>query len=58
MKVVAVTDTNNEETEKFCRMFDKFFDCLNTRSLVEAKQKLKPNLNPYFSSEDSRLKVR
>ena len=19
------------ETEKFCRMFDKFFDCLNTR---------------------------
>ena len=32
------------ETEKFCHMFDKFFDCLNTRQVGEGKQKCKPDL--------------
>ena len=45
------------ETERFCRMFDRFFDCMNTRNLEEAKQKRKPDLKPYFSPTDSRLKV-
>lgn len=45
------------ETEKFCRLFDKFFDCLNTRSIDEAKYKRKPDLRPYYSAKDSRLKV-
>lgn len=49
--------SNTTETEKFCRMFDKFFDCLNTRSLLEATRKRKPDLKPYFSSKDSRLEV-
>ena len=45
------------ETEKFCRMFDRFFDCLNTRNLDEAKFKRKPDLRAYFKPDDSRLKV-
>ena len=38
-------------------MFDKFFDCMNTRNLDEGMRKLKPDLNGYFSEKDSRLKV-
>ena len=45
------------ETERFCRTFDKFFDCMNTRNLKEAKEKRKPDLRGYFSPKDSRLKV-
>lgn len=48
----------NVETEKFCRMFDRFFDCMNTRNLDEAKFKRKPDLRAYFKPADSRLKVR
>ena len=46
-----------EETAKFCRMFDKFFDCLNTRRAGEGKQKRKPDLDPYRSDSDIRLQV-
>ncbi len=46
------------ETERFCRMFDKFFDCMNTRCIQESKHKRKPDLRPYYSPNDSRLKVR
>ena len=45
------------ETERFCRMLDYFFDCLNTRNLLEAKLKRKPQLGPYFKPSDYRLKV-
>ena len=45
------------ETEKFCRMFDPFFDCPNTRNLDEAKLKRKPDLRAYFKPDDSRLRV-
>ena len=38
-------------------MFDKFFDCLNTRDLEEGMKKRKPDLNGYFSENDSRFKV-
>ena len=44
-------------TVKFVRMFDAFFDCLNTRSLTEAAKRKKSNLAPYRSPEDPRLKV-
>ena len=44
-------------TVKFIRMFDKFFDCLNTRSLTEADRNRKPNVAPYKSPNDQRLKV-
>ena len=46
-----------EETSKFCRMFDKFFDCLNTRRAGEGKQKRKPDLDPYRSDKDFRFEV-
>ncbi len=51
-------DESTTETENFIKMFDRFFDCLNVRSLSEWKSKLKPDLQPYTSPDDSRLKVR
>ena len=38
-------------------IFDRFFDCLNVRSLDEWRQKRKPDLKPYYSPNDERLKV-
>jgi hypothetical protein len=38
-------------------MFDKFFDFLNTRSLTEATRRRKPDVAPYKSINDPRLKV-
>ena len=45
------------ETERFCRKFNKFFDCFNVRSLAEGLYKLNPDVEPYKSAEDPRLKV-
>ena len=45
------------ETRRFTEFFDKMFDCLNVRNLTEWKQKNKPDLKPYTSPDDSRLKV-
>ena len=45
------------ETARFCRMFDKFFDCLNTRRAGEGKEKRKPDLEPYWSDKDVRFTV-
>ena len=42
---------------KFCLLFDKFFDCLNTRRAGEGKEKRKPDLDPYRSDKDVRLHV-
>ncbi len=50
-------DTETSETEVFVRNFDKFFDCLNVRSFSEWIRKKKPNLKPYTSGDDDRLKV-
>ena len=47
-----------EETAKFCLLFDKFFECLNTRRAGEGKEKRKPDLDPYRSIEDTRFTVR
>ena len=46
-----------EETARFCLMFDKFFDCLNTRRAGEGKRKRKPDLDLYRSDKDVRLQV-
>lgn len=54
-KYYAQPDT--KETERFVRLFDKLFDCLNVRSVNEAITKKKPNLKPYKSATDERLKV-
>ena len=45
------------ETQRFVRMFDKFFDCLNTRHPDAGVHALKPDLSPYRTPLDSRLKV-
>ena len=34
-------------TAIYCRMFDKFFDCMNVRNSVEAVTRAKPFLKPY-----------
>ncbi|KAH3720563.1 hypothetical protein DPMN_063462 [Dreissena polymorpha] len=44
-----------QETVIFLRHMNKFFDCLNVRSLSEGKNKRNPNLQPYVSVDDERL---
>ncbi len=51
----SLADTS--ETEKFCLMFDRFFDMMNTRSVQEARRERMPDLLPYYSPSDKRLKV-
>lgn len=43
------------ETARFCRIFDKFFDCLNTRRIGEGKESRKPDKEPYWSVKDERF---
>lgn len=50
-------DANTKETERFIRMFDRFFDMLNTRSMDESVYRRKPDLAPYRISNDTRLEV-
>ncbi len=45
------------ETEKFSKMFDKIFDCLNTRRIGEGKEKRKPDLDSYTSINDKQFDV-
>lgn len=45
------------ETQRFVEFFNKFFDCLNVRSLNEHKRKKNPNLMPYRNPADERLEV-
>lgn len=44
------------ETERFIRLVDRFFDCLNVRSVSEWVTKLKPDRKPYYSPDDKRIK--
>ena len=50
-------DPATVETQRFVSYFDKFFDCLNVRSFNEYVRKRKPQLKPYTSPSDERLKV-
>ena len=50
-------DHDTPETERFVRIFDRFFDMLNTQCLEEGIQKIKPDLHPYRSPQDERFKV-
>lgn len=45
------------ETEHFVRTFDRFFDCMNVRSLKEGVYKRKPDLSPYQEASDPRFTV-
>ena len=44
-----------EETVKFIKMFNKFFDCLNVRSPWEGRNSRNQNLEPYSDTNDNRL---
>lgn len=45
------------ETRRFVVLMDKFFDCVNARSTVEAKKKVKPELEAYTDLQDPRFEV-
>ena len=48
---------DTEETERFCLMFDRFFDMLNTRAIDEGMRRKKPDLKPYEKVDDERFQV-
>ena len=48
---------DTEETEQFCRLFDRFFDMLNTRAIDEGIRRRKPDLKAYEKVDDSRFQV-
>ena len=50
-------DEGATETVRFLQMFDRFFDCLNTRHSKEGQRKRKPDLFPYVYPTDIRFKV-
>jgi len=50
-------DDSTTETERFVRYFDRFFDCMNVRCFTECFEHRKPDLRPYRSPKDDRLKV-
>ena len=43
------------ETAKYCYMFDKYFDCMNSRNTTEAHRKQKPDLARNESEGDNRF---
>ena len=52
-----LNNSDFDETSKFCRMFDKFFDCFNTRHMEEGRRNRKPDLDPYRSVNDGRFEL-
>ena len=48
---------DTEETERFCLMFDRFFDMLNTRAIDEGMRRRKPDLKAYEQVDDERFQV-
>lgn len=48
-------DPSTVETQRFIRIFDKLFDCLNVRDLHQWVQKRKPDLKPYHKVDDERF---
>ena len=49
--------SDTTETERFCRIYNHLFDCLNTCHLYEAEHKRNEALKAYSSKDDPRLKV-
>ncbi|CAC5356777.1 THAP9 [Mytilus coruscus] len=48
-------DDSVSETVLFIRNFNKFFDCLNVRNLLEGCNKRNPDLEPFTGVDDPRL---
>ncbi|CAM1323325.1 Uncharacterised protein r2_g3187 [Pycnogonum litorale] len=53
--MMAYGHQDYSETARFILLCDRFFDCLNTRSLTEAQFKRKPYLKPYTDVNDPRF---
>ncbi|KAI8771576.1 Transposable element P transposase [Biomphalaria glabrata] len=51
----AYGSKDSQETAKFILLMDRFFDCMNTRSLSEAHSVNKPDLLPYTNCDDPRF---
>lgn len=45
------------ETERFVRIMNKFFDCLNVRCTTEYIKERNPDRKPYHDESDERLRV-
>ena len=56
-QMLGNTTHEYEATAEFCNVFDRFFDCLNTRNASEGKKCRKPDLDPYRSVDDKRFDV-
>ena len=50
-------DSDMEETIRFVRFFDRFFDCLNVSNLTKGRKSLKKDLYPYRTPDDDRFDV-
>ena len=48
---------STESTEKFIRMCNQLFDCLNVCNTLEGQIKRKPGLDSYIDRNDWRIKV-
>ncbi|KAL5457434.1 hypothetical protein EMCRGX_G034693 [Ephydatia muelleri] len=49
---------HTKETERFVRIFDKFFDLMNTRNTKEFVLKRKPNLAPYINNPETEERLK
>ena len=54
LNVVKITQLR---TERFVRLSDNFFDCLNVSNVYDGQRKREPDLEPYWDKDDYRLKV-
>lgn len=50
-------DRDMEETIRFVRYFDRFFDCLNVSNMTEGRKSRKKDLYPYRTADDDRFDV-
>ena len=55
--LMMMNDPDLEKTIEFCKMFDKFFDCLNVSSLDLGRRSTNPFKAPYHHSNDFRIEV-
>ena len=46
-----------EEMQKFCIMFDRYFDMMNTQAIDEGLRRRKPDLRAYENVDDPRFQV-
>lgn len=50
-------DAKTKETDICLKLWPFFLNCLNVRGLTEWAAKFKPDLKPYSSVDDPRLKI-